>query len=1019
MSGIDTANLIEQLMQIEARPVNNLNARVQELDVQRAAFLELSAQLLALQNSTVQFDKLSFFNTFRAVSTNENVLTASAGRAAIPGSYKFRVHSLVTNHSVVSRGFADADATPIGTGTVSIEVGKGRVDRSTDLDTLNGGAGVRRGTITITDRRGATAQVNLSLAQTVDDVLEAINTNTTINIRARVTSLSSAEGAGDRLVIEDFNPEDQINGHLVIADEVGGFTAADLGIAANVAQSRVDGGDLVRLSSGTSLRLLNDGNGIGRLLNGPDLIFTRNDGESFTVSLTDMLQLDTGLDVVNHGQGVRGGERIVRITDRSGRSAEVDLTAAVTIRDVRDAIKAADADVGITVVNSRLQLVDESGAAGNAVGNLIVEDVVGYAAADLGIAASVEANDIQGRDIYGVTTVGDVIRAINHAPGNGDLVRAEISEDGDGIRLIALGQFDTITVTAGQDSTAAEDLGLLEATFGNGRPFESRRLLAGLNTVLLRSLNGGAGVGLGAVSFIDGGGRTTTIDFFDAETLQDVIERINADEGTSLVASVSSTGTGIDIRDESGAGQVIIADLAGGSLAADLGIAGAHDLTGGDAVRSGNLQVQYISAQTLLSELNGGRGIDLSNFRITDSTGAAHTVILGSNLQAVGQVIHAINRDSRGAVEARVNDTGDGILVIDQAGGSLAMTIEDVSGHQTAADLRLAGTADSGQNFIDGSYEIRIEVGGGDTLDDLVRKIGQADGRLTAAILNDGGSVNPYCLTITSRESGRGGKLVIDFTGIDFAFETLTKAQDAIITVGDESSHPLLVTSSSNTLDNVVNGLTLNLVSTGDEEVTVTVSQDVDQMVEALTAFVEKYNEIQATIAEATSFDSDTMERGPLLGDSTVDLIRTRLTRVIMRNFGGEDAPISRLFSVGLRLGAGNTLEFDEQDFRGAYRNNPESVEELFTAQDTGVGDVLQNLVDGMTRSYDGLIARKEDLILNQQELLSHRIDQLNILLSKKRARLEAQFVGLETALAALQAQQDSLAALTQLVNRP
>ena len=237
--------------------------------------------------------------------------------------------------------------------------------------------------------------------------------------------------------------------------------------------------------------------------------------------------------------------------------------------------------------------------------------------------------------------------------------------------------------------------------------------------------------------------------------------------------------------------------------------------------------------------------------------------------------------------------------------------------------------------------------------------------------------------------------------------------------MGDESSHPLLVTSSSNTLDNVVNGLTLNLVSTGDEEVTVTVSQDVDQMVEALTAFVEKYNEIQATIAEATSFDSDTMERGPLLGDSTVDLIRTRLTRVIMRNFGGEDAPISRLFSVGLRLGAGNTLEFDEQDFRGAYRNNPESVEELFTAQDTGVGDVLQNLVDGMTRSYDGLIARKEDLILNQQELLSHRIDQLNILLSKKRARLEAQFVGLETALAALQAQQDSLAALTQLVNRP
>ena len=54
----------------------------------------------------------------------------------------------------------------------------GRVNPSTELDTLNGGQGVRRGTITITDRSGADAEIDLSTSMTVDDVLNAINGNT-------------------------------------------------------------------------------------------------------------------------------------------------------------------------------------------------------------------------------------------------------------------------------------------------------------------------------------------------------------------------------------------------------------------------------------------------------------------------------------------------------------------------------------------------------------------------------------------------------------------------------------------------------------------------------------------------------------------------------------------------------------------------------------------------------------------------------------------------------------------------
>ena len=120
ISGIDTATLIERLMAIEARPVQDLQGRVQAVDVQRTAFLGISAKILALKNTILPFDDLSFFRKFNSSSSNEAILTADANAGAVPGSYTFRVRSLATNHAVISRGFTDADTTPVGVGILPI-----------------------------------------------------------------------------------------------------------------------------------------------------------------------------------------------------------------------------------------------------------------------------------------------------------------------------------------------------------------------------------------------------------------------------------------------------------------------------------------------------------------------------------------------------------------------------------------------------------------------------------------------------------------------------------------------------------------------------------------------------------------------------------------------------------------------------------------------------------------------------------------------------------------------------------
>ena len=48
---------------------------------------------------------------------------------------------------------------------------------------LNGGQGVARGSIRITDRSGAHADIDLSAVQTIDDVLDAINNAARISVR--------------------------------------------------------------------------------------------------------------------------------------------------------------------------------------------------------------------------------------------------------------------------------------------------------------------------------------------------------------------------------------------------------------------------------------------------------------------------------------------------------------------------------------------------------------------------------------------------------------------------------------------------------------------------------------------------------------------------------------------------------------------------------------------------------------------------------------------------------------------
>lgn len=922
ISGINSADIVDQLMQIEARPRQLVEQRVEVLTAQKTAYLDVNARLLALKMSAGSFLDSSVFGARSATSSNPSVMAATASTTASPGSYNLTVNRLVSSHQMISRGFGDADTTTVGAGTLTFESAQGKLTRDIELSQLNGLSGIDRGRIRITDRSGASADVDLTQVVTLDDVLEAINNASGINVTA------SAQGDGLKIV----DNTGQTASNLIVTNLGSNQTATSLGIIGNSGGTdQITGTQINTLSNDYRLSLLNDGGGV-RTASGNDLSITGHDGVNF----------------------------------------EVDLTDASRISDVISAIN------------------DAAGAAGSTVSAAIGDDGVSLKLAD--------STPFSGTDF---------------------------------------------TVSAVGGSKAATDLGLIENDTDHDGQIDGRRVIATIGSVLLKSLNGGTGISAGSIQITDRSGASDTVDLSGARTVSEVVDLING-SAAGVAASVNQAGNGLQITDTSGGGgDLVIADVGPQTTATDLNIAGTFDTT--TTADSGSLQLAYVTSATDLDDFNNGQGVTRGSFYITDSNGVRATIDLTQgNEKTIQDVIDEINSRPTDVV-ASINSNGDGILLTDTGGGALAMQVTE-AGSTTAADLNLLGTASgtAGDNYIDGSLERTVTIEADDTLEDVIDAINSASVGVSATMINDGTLGSPYRISLTSENTGRRGEVMLDDGGLDLRAETLVEASDAVVFFGSsDPAEAVVLTSATNSLTDTIEGVTIDLTGTSTESVQLSIARDNEAIVEAVKGFVEKFNAVLKRIDELDSYNSDTEERGLLLGDNTLAATSRSLYNIVTQKYGDVDGQYQYLSQVGLTIGNGARLQFDESSFREALAAEPNDVAKLFTLETTetnqdeqisenvtipgsgttttaaGVGASIEQLLEGLTDSIDGRYTLQTNNVDTQIKLANDRIEQLNELLDAKRSRLEAQFAAMETALAQLQAQQSSLGSLAAMASQP
>jgi flagellar hook-associated protein 3 FlgL len=179
-------------------------------------------------------------------------------------------------------------------------------------------------------------------------------------------------------------------------------------------------------------------------------------------------------------------------------------------------------------------------------------------------------------------------------------------------------------------------------------------------TTRLSDLNGGLGVSPGAIQLTDGLERVT-VDFANAESVGDILQRINGNvklSGRDILVNVVNGSLVIDFADGNG-GSLRVSESGTGRTAADLGILSSTLST--TAPHTGTPLDPILRPTTQLSQLNDGLGFDPNEGLRIEQGGKIFNISMGT-AETLEDITNSINA-SGAAVLADITPDGRALRV--------------------------------------------------------------------------------------------------------------------------------------------------------------------------------------------------------------------------------------------------------------------------------------------------------------------------------------------------------------------
>jgi flagellar hook-associated protein 2 len=247
------------------------------------------------------------------------------------------------------------------------------------------------------------------------------------------------------------------------------------------------------------------------------------------------------------------------------------------------------------------------------------------------------------------------------------------------------------------------------------------------------------------------------------------------------------------------------------------------------------------------------------------------------------------------------------------------------------------------------------------------------------------GAASAFKITAT----GAAAPLAYDATVASPMTRTQTAA-DAQATING-----IAITSASNTLTNVVSGLTINLLKPTTAAVTVSVAADTASITKAITDFVTAFNGVAGFLHTQTQYSATTQTAGALQGDSAAIGLQSQL-RGIINQVSTASATFGTLSSVGITIQKDGTLAIDSTKLTNAEGNLAELRKMMITAgansASSGFIARFKSLADAAL-SFNGTFQSRNNSLnarlkanSNDQTSMQRRLDQTQARLTAQRS---------------------------------
>ncbi len=357
------------------------------------------------------------------------------------------------------------------------------------------------------------------------------------------------------------------------------------------------------------------------------------------------------------------------------------------------------------------------------------------------------------------------------------------------------------------------------------------------------------------------------------------------------------------------------------------------------------------------------------------------------------------------------------ITVNTLAQGQTWISNEDVS---SETDSIASGTGSFTYKIGDKEYSVALDSNLASstptTLQEFVNAINNNGSGLQASLIYDGSG---YKVVLKTPEGTENNLTIVENdTTLTFGDGNggTTPAEDS--SDADLTIDGISVTSHSNTLNDYIPGISLELKKTG--SFSLYIQTDYSTLATDMENIVKDYNNIMKYINDNSNYNDQTNVGDAFFCNTTIEDVENRLSNIFTNLYGSLGTQYNSLVDIGINYEKDGTIDFDSSKFLNAINSDFKGVEKMLVETSTGAEDgflnVLHSTIDDIT-SPTGSIELEKNYLNGRIDSLQDQIEAIQKQLDDERKMLTLTFSQMDEYIGSLKSQSNYMEQIFESMN--